>query len=251
MNEEEKGFIYMSTGFIYIVNTLSKEYVQDAFCRVPTQFGNRIYFGPCKKPMRPKIKPGDYIFGISPSHVGTRRIVFICNVEERITFGEAYQRFPYLRGPEGPIHVQPVNGSGKFPNCSYKHIPGSIHPDNWEKDLGSPELDAFFVCHIQKSFVGRWLGKYGPEVNHDIFNFIRRKCSVHGQVGKLSDYNKDATLSNPVVYRKLFTGLHLETNEPNTLLGLCDDRMHEYVEYLDEIPIPSRHDIQSGSCRTC
>ncbi len=49
----------MATGFIYTASTLTKEYVQRAFRNVPTQFGDRLYFGPCKRPMRPRMRPGD------------------------------------------------------------------------------------------------------------------------------------------------------------------------------------------------
>jgi hypothetical protein len=43
----------MATGFIYIVDTLTKNYVQKDFCSVPTEYGDRIYFGPCKKRTAP------------------------------------------------------------------------------------------------------------------------------------------------------------------------------------------------------
>ena len=129
----------MATGFVYTVTTLTKDYVQKAFCNVPTQFGDRLYFGPCKRPMRPKIRPGDYVAGLSPSNIGPSRIVFVGHVEERITFREAHERFPDLHGPQGPIHVEPVSRSGFFPHCSYAHIPGAMHADNWEKDLDSQE----------------------------------------------------------------------------------------------------------------
>ena len=121
----------MATGFVYTVKTLNREYVQKAFFHVPTQFGDRIYFGPCKKPMRPKVKAGDYIIGLSPSKLKPRRIVFVCRVEERISFREAYERFPGLRGPAGPIHVRPVHGIGPFPSNSYEHIPGANHEGGW------------------------------------------------------------------------------------------------------------------------
>lgn len=57
----------MARGFIYVVTTLTRGYMQKAFCNVPTQWGDRLYFGPCKKPMRPRMQPGDYVFGISPT----------------------------------------------------------------------------------------------------------------------------------------------------------------------------------------
>jgi hypothetical protein len=35
---------------------------------------------------------------------------------------------------------------GVFPTSSYEHIPGSMHGDDWEWDLASPDLDRFFAC---------------------------------------------------------------------------------------------------------
>ena len=242
----------MATGLIYTVTTLTKAYVQKAFCNVPTQFGDRLYFGPCKVPMRPRINPGDYVFGVSPSGVGPRRIVFVGHVNERITFREAYERFPDLHGPEGPIHVRPISRSGDLPHCSYAHIPGAMHVDRWKKDLASPDLDRFFVCSPQSGCVGRWLAEFGPEVDDEILRFLKT-CSVHGQPGELRRTNDDATLRNPIAYRGpsgkfLYTGLHLESNRPKVLLRLCESRMTASVEHLDEIPVPTRHGTQRHPC---
>src|ERR1017187_4365008 len=96
----------MAKGFIYVVDTVIPGYVQKAFFNVPTEFKSRLYFGLCKVSMRPKMFPGHWIFGISPTKVGTRRIVFVAKLEERITLAEAHDRFPALRGPEGPIYVE-------------------------------------------------------------------------------------------------------------------------------------------------
>src|SRR5689334_10152656 len=62
-------------------------------------------------------------------------------------------------------------------------------------------------------------GRAGPAVNGDILRFLR-SCSVHGNVGKLAERNDRATETRPVSYRKLFTGLHLETDRPEQLLAL-------------------------------
>ena len=77
--------------------------------------------------------PGDYVFGVSPSTTAQRRIVFIAKIAERITFAEAYGRFPKLHGPLGPIHVRPlkVKRNGSFPRSDYAHIKGSMHGGNW------------------------------------------------------------------------------------------------------------------------
>ena len=237
----------MATGFIYTITTLNKYYVQKAFCNVPTQFGDRLYFGPCKRPMRPKVRPGDYVFGLSPSSVGPRRIVFVGHVEERITFRQAHERFPQLRGPQGPIHVEPANRPGPFPRCSYAHIPGAMHENNWERDLASPELDTFFVCAERSGCVGKWLGKNGPEVNQDILDFFRT-CSVHGRAGELNHTNEDATLDNPIAHGRLYTGLHLETDRPERLVSLCEAAMRIFSEDAEPVPVPSRLTVSRGAC---
>lgn len=230
----------MAKGFIYVVRTLTRDYVQKKFCSVPTLWRDRLYFGPCKKAMRPKMQPGDYVFGISPSKPNPRRIVFVAQIEERIKFTEAYERFPELRGPEGPIHVHPIRGAGSFPTSEYQHIPGSMHEDDWEADLWTRDLDAFFVCTQQNGWLGRWLGSYGPEIDAEILDFLQT-CSVHGAAGRLSTRNQDATLKNPIAHGRLYTGLHLETDQAEQFLKLCDARLaaNERLD-LDRIVTPER-----------
>lgn len=222
----------MAKGFVYVVTTVTKDYVQRAFRNVPTAWGDRIYFGPCKKPMRPKIREGDWVFGVSPKKGMARRIVFVAKIQERMTFAEAYNRFPDLRGPEGPIHVRPALGRGRFPDSFYKHIPGGNHARTWRADLARKELDAFFVCAKREEWCGRWLGKSGPKIDKAIVDFLKT-CSVHGSAGLLSVKNRNATVENPIVHRGrrglLFTGLHLETDEPELLLGLCAARLSETI----------------------
>jgi hypothetical protein len=229
----------MATGFIYTVTTLNRDYVQEAFCNVPTQFGDRLYFGPCKRAMRPKARANDYVFGLSPSTVGPRRIVFIGHIEERISFREAYQRFPDLRGPIGPVHVEPARRAGSFPYSSYAHIAGAMHASDWQQDLASEDLDAFFVCAPQSGWVGRWLGKNGPEVNDDILQFLK-ECSVHGPTGQLSATNSQATLCIPIAYGKLYRGLHLETKWPEDLVALCGGAVTISPALFQHAPIPVR-----------
>lgn len=153
----------MSKAFIYVVTTLTRKYLQRTFRNVPTEWKERLYFGPCKKPMRPRMRPGDWVVGISPGNGTVRRIVFVAQLEERITFADAYDRFPELRGPEGPTHVRPTNSIGRFPESCYQHIPGANHETNWKADLKSRGLDAFFVCAERgNGWLGRWLGESGP-----------------------------------------------------------------------------------------
>ncbi len=214
----------MAKGFIYVVTTVTRGYIQKAFRNVPTQWGDRLYFGPCKKPMRPKMRVGDYVFGISSSSTPSRRIVFVGQIEERMRFGEAYERFPELRGPEGPIHVRPVKGAGAFPTSEYEHIPGAMHGTKWKADLETRDRDAFFVCARENGWVGRWLGPNGPQIDDEMLAFLQT-CSVHGASGCLSTLNPDATVDNPVAYGRLYTGLHLETDQAEQLLEMCAARM--------------------------
>ena len=76
-------------GFIYVVTTVGKDYQQSDRQRdVPTIWEDRLVFGPCKVNMRPKMNYGDYVFGISPSGAGIRRIVFAAKIGEVLTFEE-------------------------------------------------------------------------------------------------------------------------------------------------------------------
>jgi len=210
----------MATGFIYVVPSVGKDYRQPNLECVPTTFGGRIYFGPCKKPMRPRMSAGDYIFGISPSGRSPRRVVFAARVTEKMSFAEAYRRFPKLRGPVGPIHVQPARIPGPtFPESHYAHIPNANHADTWRSDIRTLELDSFFVCDREKECLGRWLGPAGPAVEGQILTFLK-SCAVYGNAGLLSKTNSGANERTPVHYGNLFTGLHLETPAPRALLKL-------------------------------
>jgi len=238
----------MASGFIYVIRSLTKDYVQKEFWNVPTEWRERIYFGPCKRPMRPKVREKDYIFGISPAKCGPRRIVFVAKIEERITFKKAFHRFPGLRGPEGPIPVRPIKGTGSFPHSSYEHIPGSIHAKCWQRDLASSELDAFFVCSPANGWIGRWVGQFGPGIDIEMLKFLMT-CSIHGTSGQLSAKNKDATLRNPIAHGRLYCGLHLETDQPDALLKLCDLRMASKMLSLDKVTVPFRQ--KNGNGVTC
>jgi hypothetical protein len=53
----------------------------------------QVFFRPRKKNMRPKMKKGDYVMGISPAGVGAhRRVLLWMRLLEPMTFAEAYKR---------------------------------------------------------------------------------------------------------------------------------------------------------------
>lgn len=243
----------MPKGFIYVMSTVTRYYEQQDFCNIPTEWEDRLYFGACKVPMRPKMRRGDFIFGISGSNTSPRRIVFVAKIEDCITFAEAYNRFPDLRGPHGPIHVRPLKKKKRepFPRSSYEHIPHSIHGDRWEGDLASSALDAFFVCSKADGCAGCWLGASGPEIGGEILDFLK-KCSVHGM--NISDaQNKHASINRPIVYRgprggDLMTGLHLETNAPEFLVELCNQWLSPQQRFLDHLPIRKSFAKQTRGC---
>lgn len=225
----------MATGFIYILRSVNRNYDQKHFCNVPTFWNGRLFFGPCKVAIRQKMQSGDYIFGISSSKTNPRRIIFATKIAELITFAAAYHRFPELRaepqgekGQKGPIHVKPVSRPGRpFPLCNYEHINGAMHDDRWEKDLALEELDKFFIGEQQKQneWFGGWFGRQGPAIDQNILHFLKT-CSVYNGLGyHLSSRNTDATLNNPIAYRQLNIGLHLETSIPERLIELCNERM--------------------------
>lgn len=218
----------MPRGYVYVTRSAKPRGDKSEFRSVPTEWGERLYFGPCKKHMRPKVRAGDWIFGITPSGVPTRRLVFAMEVAERITFAEAFLRYPDLHGPVGPINVRPVRRPGAFPFNSYEHIPGSAHPegekDAWPTDLGRPEMDAFLVGAPADGWKGRWLGPLGPKVDDSVLALLRG-MSLHGEAGPLAPFNTDATRGAPIAHGRLYTGLHLETDDPEPLLRLLDAAM--------------------------
>jgi hypothetical protein len=133
--------------------------------------------------MRPRMNVGDYLFGISPSGLRPRRVIFTARIAEKLTFAEAYRRFPKVRGPVGPIHVRPTRSIGlRFPYSHYEHIPGANHANDWPNDLRTPKLDAFFVCERAERFLGRWLGECGPPLTPRILEFCALARSM-GRVG--------------------------------------------------------------------
>ena len=233
----------MPTGFIYVVTSVTRRYAQGSFNAVPTEWEGRLYFGACKRSMRPKMQPGDYVFGVSPSTTNPRRIVYAAKIDKRITFAKAYRCLPRkLRGPDGPIHVRPVNPANRgdsFPRSHYEHIAGSMHANDWERDLASQDRDAFFVCTPEEGCIGRWLGERGPEVDEQVLRFLKT-CSVHGASGPLSRKNSHATLKCPVVHMDhgglLYKGLHLETAEPEAIVRLCQERTRPEGEPSDRAP---------------
>ena len=237
----------MATGFIYVVTTVNSRYQQRAFCNVPTEWGDRLYFGPCKKPMRPRMNEGDFVFGVSPSGICPRRILFVARIEECISFADAFWRFPELRAPEGPIHVRPINGIGRFPESCYQHIPGPMHANDWQADIASRELDRFFVCSKRNGWQGRWLGACGPAIDDEIVE-IFNSCSVYGACGFLGQ--NTGTLNIPIAYGRLWTGLHLETDRPEDLLAICEARMASEDSQVDleQVQRPQRRRESPASC---
>lgn len=250
----------MATGFIYIINSLGKDYEQQYFRNVPTFFENRLYFGPCKIPMRQNMKPGDYIFGISPARLSPRRIVFLAQIDERITFADAYKRFPPLRGSNGPndkngpIHVEPVeptDNSKNFPESHYRHIQGAMHTKKWKADLRSEELDAFFVCKESDGILGKWLGANGPELNENIMKILKNS-SLHGKCRDLSTKNLEATIEYPIRHGNLFTGLHLETTEYKELVKLCRELSPSVLASSeDQVPETKQKKMGRPNKRSC
>jgi hypothetical protein len=107
---------------------------------VPWVSSGRVFFGACKKRMRPHVKPGDYVMGISGAG-HPRRVLLWMKVDETMTFKEAYDRgktdrvYRDLRGTA--IHVRPLDIAlylAANPDC-YEHIPGAPHESDWPSDL--------------------------------------------------------------------------------------------------------------------
>jgi|SRR5579862_6777633 len=166
--------------FAYIVTTVGPGYKLRGV--VPWVSAGKVFFGPCKKRMRPHLKPGDYVMGISGSGAGhPRRVLLWMRVDERMTFKEAYNRgekdkvFRALRGTA--IHVRPlevtVHVAGD-PNC-YEHIPGAPHEDEWKSDLKG-KRDVFL-----KGGADSWVAEAdGPKVTQRLIELLKEGITWKG-----------------------------------------------------------------------
>jgi hypothetical protein len=112
--------------FAYIIATVGTRYQLTG--SVPCVEDGRVFFGPCKRRMRPEVRKGDYIMGISGSSAPLpRRVLLWMQVDDVMTFGEAWERgevddtFRKLRG--WAIHVRPLKGAENLPSpICYEHI---------------------------------------------------------------------------------------------------------------------------------
>ena len=102
------------------------------------------------------------------------------------------------------------------------------------------------MCSSSDGWRGRWLGKYGFEIDDEILRFLK-KCSVHGRAGVLSAQNSDATVDKPVRHGGLTTGLHLETDQVESLLAVCAARVAG-TALLDRVLTPPRRSGSGGDC---
>ncbi len=125
--------------FAYIIRTVGPNY--ELTGTVPWVCEGKVFFGPCKRRMRPEIRCGDYIMGISPANVGVRRVLLWMHVDETMTFARAYERgeserlLRLARG--GAIHVRPKRAIAHEPGnpATYEHIPGADHSQDWQEDI--------------------------------------------------------------------------------------------------------------------
>jgi len=175
--------------FAYIISSVGAGYKLTGF--VPWVRQGKVFFGPCKKRMRPDVCPGDYIMGISGAEAGRpRRILLWMRVAKTMTFKEAYDMgrtdkiFRALRGTA--IHVRPRRFATFFPGepgC-YEHIRGADHSENWPSDIRGTR-DAFLVG--EKS---SWVieNEEAPAVTEELVELLKEGIRWKGH----------ATLGNPL-----------------------------------------------------
>jgi len=174
--------------FAYVIETVDRNYELTG-C-VPWVSEGLVLFGPCKKQMRPEVRHGDYILGISPSHARSpRRVLLWMRVAEKMTFAEAYRRgntdkaFRAARGHA--IHVRPKQGDdfrvGK--PVFYAHISGAPHSHHWRSDIEG-NRDAFLVSDPDS-----WVAKSdGPAVDEELVSLLKEGIAWKG----------NPTLENPL-----------------------------------------------------
>lgn len=142
--------------WMYVLN--SGKDPDDVQCVVPWRVDeDLIFFGPCKRRLRERIRKKDlvdgrnhcvvrddlYIVSVNGSNSKRiRKVVSAGKLTEVMTFAEAAERleedrFSELRGdPMSPLHVRPVLEGGKL--VGYEHVSFEhIEDDEWVADLVS------------------------------------------------------------------------------------------------------------------
>jgi hypothetical protein len=213
--------------FAYIIATVGPKYELSG--SVPWVKEGKVFFGPCKKNMRPEVLRGDYIMGISPAGVGDRRRVLLwMQAEKPMTFADAYWRGDSERlfrlARRNAIHVRPKKGADHVPGNSetYEHIPRATHSSDWRTDI-TGKRDVFFLG--QK---GSWVAeKGGPVVTAELVELLREGITWKGT----------ATLQNPLTENP--RGKHA------LLTGVAARSVIEWV------PEPTKRLLSSRSRATC
>jgi hypothetical protein len=160
--------------FVYIITSVYAHYHVKKSC-VPWVAEGKVFLGPCKKYMRPKVEEGDYIMGISPAG-RERRVLLWMRVDKLMTFAEAYERgdtdrlFRLARG--NAIHVRPreVGEHVRRNPDAYEHIPRAMHPDNWRTDIRG-DRDVFI-----SGANGSWVAdEEPPVVTQDLVDLLPKE----------------------------------------------------------------------------
>jgi hypothetical protein len=151
--------------------------------------------------MRPEVKPGDYIMGISGSGGGLpRRILLWMSVAESLTFKQAYERgrtdkvFRAIRGKA--IHVRPRKNGVYSPGVpeSYEHIPHAPHSDDWRADIRG-DRDVFLVGG-KDSWVSE---REGPEITEQIVELLSEGITWKGHATTRNPLTENAVGKHAVV----------------------------------------------------
>lgn len=213
--------------FAYVVTTVGRDYKLRG--SVPWVVEGKVFFGPCKKKMRPEMKPGDYVMGISPAGVGShRRVLLWMHIAAAMTFAQAYQRgkddklFRFARG--NAIHVRPKRGSGepRGDPGKYEHIPHAPHSSDWRTDIKG-KRDVIFVGDSHS-----WAAeKGGPRVTEELVALLRVGIKWKGK----------PTIHNP-----------LTENARGKHVLLIGKGANQVIQWVSE---PSNRVLNSGSRTSC
>lgn len=169
--------------FAYIIATVDSRYRLTG--HVPCVEDGKVFFGPCKRPMRPDVKKGDYVLGISGSAASSpRRVLLWMKVEEAITFMEAWKRgkadrtFRGLRG--GAIHIRPRKGAEALHLLTVMNI----SPVPSMKTTGRTTCEATEMCSCLATQVRGLLQRTAPRSHLNWRNGLRLES--RGRVRRLS-----------------------------------------------------------------
>ena len=156
---------------------------------VPQDCSGTVFMGPCKPDIRSKVKPRDWIIGISNALIKPRKILSIIEVDEKLKLYKAIEKYPQAiwrknnHSGHGQIYYKVKEGiTGEPTEDDYELIDGCPHNQGNERDKAKryhndlkrhKDTDTLVVGTSNSCI----LDNYGREIDDAVLGMLRKGYS--------------------------------------------------------------------------